>query len=75
MNDPRFDKEPNYKTDYISVPVYDEDGKELSHETVYFEYYETDTDVVITNHSLIHADKGDFKLALLDQFRNKYIDL
>ncbi len=75
MNDPRFDKAINYKTDSVLVDVYDNNGNLKSLEAVWYEYYERDTDVVITDHSLTVADKEDFKSALASKHRNKWIEL
>ncbi len=75
MNDPRFDKAINYKTDYISVPVYDEDGEEIGSENVWYEYIPYDAQFVITDHSLDKADIDDFRSALANKYKNKYIEL
>jgi hypothetical protein len=64
MNDPRFEIEPNYKTDYISVPVYDEEGDEISRENVWYEYYIYRNELIVTNHSLNKALREDFYFAL-----------
>ena len=64
----------NEGTDFIEVPVYDYDGKEVMKEKVYFDYKQRGNDMLVSLHLYVsHID--DINMILKENFRGFNIEL